>query len=452
MKSFKFKTVFLVALLGVSFVYGVLSSNYNWFPLNVARSFFKSDKKELTDAEKELGFRNIGEGFWHMARQVGEEIDEKDRAAGLEKLASLPYLSGVNKAPDSQNVTIFDETLAYDGLNFFVSGHGPEAMLMDMEGRILHKWRFSFQDAWPDPLPFEESYLHKTFWRRARLFPNGDVLAVFEGIGIIRVDRESNLLWELSNRSHHDIFVKEDTVFTLTRNWREKHDKLKLSGKIREDFVSILTADGREIESISILDCFLNSEYMPMLSKMNAVGDIFHTNTLQILDGRHQEKYPMFKKGNALVSLPTQNIIACLDLKQKSVAWAMTGMWVFQHQPTVLDNGNILLFDNMGTSGKSKAVEINPLTRQVVWAYRNTDAAPLFSRTCGSVQRLKNGNTIIVESNAGRALEVRSDREIVWEFMNPFRAGEKNEMIANLFDMIRYERKMFAGQNWFVEK
>ena len=57
--------------------------------------------------------------------------------------------------------------------------------------------------------------------------------------------------------------------------------------------------------------------------------------------------------------------------------------------------------------------------------------------TCGTTQRLDNGNTLITESDFGRAFEVTSDGDIVWEFFNTFRAGEDQEFIATLMEVLR---------------
>ena len=63
-------------------------------------------------------------------------------------------------------------------------------------------------------------------------------------------------------------------------------------------------------------------------------------------------------------------------------------------------------------------------------------AAGIEVHTSGA-QRLPNGNTLITESDGGRALEVTPDRRIVWEFFNPHRAGEQGEYIATLFELLR---------------
>ena len=58
---------------------------------------------------------------------------------------------------------------------------------------------------------------------------------------------------------------------------------------------------------------------------------------------------------------------------------------------------------------------------------------------------LSNGNTLIVESDAGRAFEVDRGGEIVWEYYNPHRAGPHGELIATLFDVVRLPEDFPTG-------
>jgi hypothetical protein len=82
-------------------------------------------------------------------------------------------------------------------------------------------------------------------------------------------------------------------------------------------------------------------------------------------------------------------------------------------------------------------LEFDPFSQQIHWSFSGAADAPFFTRTCGSVQRLANGNTLITESDAGRAFEVTRDKRIVWEFVSPHRAGRGGELIATLFDVVR---------------
>ena len=70
-------------------------------------------------------------------------------AEEVELLAQLGYVSGEFEPPDASGVVRHDRTRTSPGLNFYTSGHAGSAILMDMEGRILHRWHTSFRQVWP---------------------------------------------------------------------------------------------------------------------------------------------------------------------------------------------------------------------------------------------------------------------------------------------------------------
>ena len=99
--------------------------------------------------------------------------------------------------------------------------------------------------------------------------------------------------------------------------------------------------------------------------------------------------------------------------------------------------GNILIFDNGGEAGYgspnpmapsgvynarryySRVLEINPVTLEIVWQYREEPVFKFFSPYASGVQRLPNGNTLITEAQTSRVFEVTPEKEIVWEYVRP---------------------------------
>ena len=378
-------------------------------------------------------------GFWKKIRSSPiQKVIYPGQKEKMRKLESLGYLSGYRKAPQQKNITIYKKKLTYNGLNLLCSGHGPEAILMDMEGNQLHKWSYDVYSVWSDYKPPNGSHNHE-MWRRVHLMNNGDLLAIFEGVGLIKIDKNSNLIWGYQCKAHHDLFVsKEKQIFVLTRSAKiyPKYNKIE---PILEDFITILDQNGQEINRISILKCIENSDYMTILNRKEIKGDFLHTNTIELIDNRLASKFKEIREGNVLLSIPRFDMVCVVDLEKEQVVWAIFNLWGAQHHPTVLKNGNILIFDNVGAKDQSRVLEFNPLTQQICWKYTGTSKKPFFSLNCGSCQRLPNGNTLISETEGGRAFEVTPDKKIVWEFFNPFRAGKKKELIAAVYEIIRID-------------
>jgi hypothetical protein len=87
-------------------------------------------------------------------------------------------------------------------------------------------------------------------------------------------------------------------------------------------------------------------------------------------------------------------------------------------------------------------LEVDPFTQEIVWRYGDGEKERIFSESHGAAQRLGNGDTLIVESNNGRAIEVTPQGEVVWEYVNPYRAGAKKELVATLLQVERLDPGM----------
>ncbi len=374
---------------------------------------------------------------WRKPKRAPVELTEAQRER-IQQLESIGYLSGTQQSRVEDVVTVYDPARAQDGLNLYTSGHLPGAILVDMSGHELHRWRKSLEEIWPgEELP--EKGPRRVFWRRAHLFPDGSILGVFAGAGIFKLDIDSNLLWSNLNGAHHDLEVLVDgRILVLTRE-ANILDYLDPEEPILEDFLVTLSPDGEELARVSLVEAMWNSTYRNILQDENlGTGDIFHANTVHLLDGRHVDRAPWLAKGNVLTCLRNIDALVVLDPAQAVVVHAMTGAYRRPHDPQMLEDGSMILFDNQGAAGgHSRVVRFDPVGSKLHWFYAGEANYPLASATLGTVSVLANGNTLITESENGRAVEVTPEKEIVWEFFNPYRVGDGDEYIATLFEMVR---------------
>jgi hypothetical protein len=374
-------------------------------------------------------------GRWRRAADA-PELSAEQRAE-ISDLEAIGYASGTRPPAGGSGVTVHLAGRALAGLNFFVSGHTSGAGLMDMDGRVLHTWSATVEDVWPDPAERGRTLLGNHFWRRAHLEADGAVLAIFEAHSLVKLDRDSRVVWKNRCGAHHDLEVLDDgDILVLTRE--VKLDPARGPKPFLEDFVTRLGPDGREKRRVSVLAALRDSRFTELAAlAAERHGDVLHTNTLARLDGRFADRLPAFRAGNLLLSSRELSFLAVLDPEAGKIVWTMRGEFREQHDPQLLDSGNLLLFDNGGRRRASAVLELDPQSGATLWEYRGSASAPFHSDTCGTAARLANGNTLITESDNGRAFEVDRAGEIVWEFRNPARAGPEGEYVATLFEVVR---------------
>ena len=375
-------------------------------------------------------------GAFQRARKASPDALTDDQRKEIAALQALGYADGVTPSGSQSGTTFWARGRAYAGYNLTTDGYQPQAVLTDMAGKVLHTWQYPFEKALPDSEAFEGA--PGTYnWRRVKLLPGGELLAIYNGYGLVKLDRDSNLIWSYMEHVHHDVEVAENGDIWVLTDTAEMVPRINEEKPILHDFLVRLGPDGVPKQRISLLEAMERSDYVTLLDKAtNPGGDIMHTNEIDILDGRLESRIPAFAAGNLLLTVRNMNAIVVLDPKTERIVWALSDMWKEQHDAHVLDNGNLLVFDNQGQAGKSRVVEIDPVTQEIVWSFHKDD---FFSKTCGTSQRLPNGDTLITESNYGRAFEVQPDGTVVWEYYVPDRTGRENEFIAQLFDLIRID-------------
>jgi hypothetical protein len=151
-----------------------------------------------------------------------------------------------------------------------------------------------------------------------------------------------------------------------------------------------------------------------------------HGNTIVPLEG-----------DRVLVSFRNISTVMIIDKASGNITWKV-GWDVIsrQHDPSLLPNGNILIFDN-GERRKddvrifSRVIELDPNTNQIVWEYRDNPYFNFYSSRISGARRLPNGNTLITDGMSGRMFQVTPSGEVVWEYVNPYFAKDTNGIEDN---------------------
>lgn len=329
--------------------------------------------------------------------------------------------------PDELGITLSNPQKYFDGYTFFISFMDEEAKLIDMEGNVVHVWK----------------RITGAHWHFAEMLPNGHILVVANERGynmskvgdqrVFELDWNSNLVWECFASGHHDAERLANGNTLIVCNGNAQYDEL-LKSPVLYDYLQEVTLDNQVIWEWHFAPHIKQIEKLigEKISPVQPGGDYPHINTIEsIPDNPLAAKDSRFKKGNLIISARQISVVFIIDKESGDVVWAWgPGEIVGQHEPTMLENGNLLIFDN--GSGNSivpnreytRVVEMNLISKEIVWEYKTKTPEDFVSYTGSGNQRLPNGNTLVCASNwkggIGRIFEVTMENEIVWEYWNPF--------------------------------
>ena len=324
--------------------------------------------------------------------------------------------------------------------------------LIDMAGTPAHEWRVATAAQLPE------------------LLPNGDLVYMtrdrsnLDTAGVYKLAPDSSVLWSYHCRVDHDFHVMDNgdlMIHTITDrmtprlgNELRRHpyfiqvrpDKslawewhgedhldeladlvgleipIDFEARLADELAERLTWDPR-VSGLTITE----QADAPARTTHARAFDWAHNNTCDVLcENASGAQDPRFRAGNILFSYRSLDIIGIIDRDTSDVIWAW-GPDVLdgQHQPTMLPNGHILVYDNGARRGWSAVRELDPLTGEIVWEYTGTPKRAFYAGFISGMQRLANGNTLICEGSSGtrpngRLFEVTPDKTIVWEYRSPF--------------------------------
>ncbi len=347
--------------------------------------------------------------------------------SSVERLDSFPYLTWVSAENNIQKsgVTVYDPKKSFSGINIYNSCNSSTAYLINMSGKILHAWSAKMHEVGP--------------WQHIEMDRNGNLLYFVDDTLLIKLDWDSRLQWFKKIYPHHDLDIDENgDIYALSAN-----DEIIFSHgipiPIRNEYITVLSKDGEIKEEISLFKTLkeevsfskIGRIYFWIIDFRNLSAlinrkihtgffyfpDIFHSNTLEIINRDLKE---LCKKGDILLCFRALDLICILDIKNKKLIWSWgVGDLDNPHHPALLDNGNILIFDNGTTRGYSRIIELDPFTQKILWEYKAKPPEKFYSYSRGASQRLPNGNTLITNSYQGQVFEIDKDGKIVWEFYNP---------------------------------
>jgi hypothetical protein len=341
----------------------------------------------------------------------------------------------------------YDPAKAFQGYTLIPPMEDKTTYLVDMEGYIVHTWPSQYNPG-----------MHALLLENGNLLRGGrlpDPAPVkFGGAsGIVQeIDWNGKVVWEYRNHSpnsvQHHTFCRMPNGNTLVLCWEKKTreeaiakgrkpDTVKEDG-IWPDYVQEVNREGKVVWEWHVWDHLGTGPYefninfiLPSKAGVMSGADWTHFNVVEylpetdqvLLNSRNFGEFYLVNHKTGAVEFRWGN--PCASGQGKCPSFLDDGDQILfgPHSVTKLENGNFLIFDNgwqRPEGNRSRAVEMDPKSKVIVWQYATRNQNSFYSAYQGSAQRLPNGNTLITSTIGGHIFEVTGAKsEVVWEFVIP---------------------------------
>ena len=352
---------------------------------------------------------------------------------------------------NSQGVIYYDERKACNGYTIITPLYSGDVWLIDMYGRVVHCWHFPQVGLYAKILkngnllfqgrpvqvglaaqgrttvPPTEQKKFQAMFDEKRFFAGGVRLRDLGGSGgiMLEVDWEGNLVHKyLYPRHHHDVDYVDETEHLFVLGFEDTPPEIaakikggipgtEMNGKIIADGIQEVDWTGEVYWGWSAYQ-HLDPE-LDVICPLEPRREWTHTNAVRVLPD-----------GDILISCRDTCSLYIIDRNTGAIKWrwGYGEVW-HQHDSTLVENGNILCFDNGAHRlnshlAYSRIVEVNPKTNEIEWEYKADPPTNFYSAVMSGCQRLPNGNTLICSTDRGRVFEVTRDKEVVWSCIVPF--------------------------------
>ncbi len=350
---------------------------------------------------------------------------------------------------------------------------GPQAILVDMDGTIIHRWMIDFFKIWPNPQHiYPEKNIPKTPFNYHSqgivALPDGSIVANIGNTGTVKIDKCNQVVWTVDRMTHHSVTLTQEGGFWILANndLREIPEDLLFAGMTSEKLEETLgryenlllyvDAHGQVQKEFSVLQAIVDAglEHQLFDAMMIREFDPTHANDIEVVTPELAAKIEQVNEGDLLVSIRQFHMLAIFDQETGKIKWFQEGPWVRQHDPDITPEGNIVVFNNrykpvsIRQKPGSNIIEFDPETGESKVLYPSLSSDEFYSNILGTQQALSKGNWLINESRAGRVFEINQDGHVVWEFIQPF-----DKDYAALIEVAeRYTYDYFTVDDWSCPK
>jgi len=343
----------------------------------------------------------------------------------------LPW--GYVKLEENDSVSLVKEEHPLMGLNLVTRMASDNALVVEllaMDSTLVKQWSLNWFDIWPDADHLPEHIMPKsepgTFIHGVVLLPDGSIVFNYEYCGMVRIDKNDKVVWKLPYATHHSLHLAENGNLWACGLLFEPPKLKALSNceLVERQVIVEVSQQGEILNEWRVEELIANSGlkgYLHLMKRECGAAQLLHLNDVETIASTDTSGW--FQSGDVLFSLRNINTVFVFNRFTNKIRKAISGPFIAQHDPDFKSGNSITVFDNghganASSIKKSRIVQVDLVSGKAETLVEGSVDLPFYSEKLGKHQWLSNGNLLITSSQQGRAYEINTKGDVVWEYFN----------------------------------
>jgi len=294
--------------------------------------------------------------------------------------------------------------------------------------KIIHRWQPDYDEIiklygkqnkfWPEHNKHNLQVVHPL------LSPDGSLIFNSVMSPLIKIDKNSKLLWAINGIFYHSIERDADGNIWAQSIIKPPAVLPGLLNAYEDDAITKISPNGKLLFRKSVSQILLENGYRTLLLGIGPYEvDLLHLNEIQpaLTSGSY------WMKGDLLISLRNRSTVFLYRCSTNKILWLKTGPWLNQHDAAFIDSVRIGIFGNNTVRVFGEDRLLDEYNEEYIYNFKtNTIATPyteflkkatVATPNQGRGEVLPNGDLFVEETNNNRLLRGNT-KDILWQYVD----------------------------------
>jgi len=384
-----------------------------------------------------------------LVRESFAEINRQSKLIAADSYPGIEHFKAENKYVDSNYILLstFDKA----------RNQSVAKLIRLADQKVIYQWTPDYdqiikvnggQNDWPGKFKRDLRLYHPL------LLADGSLVFNMQLSPLIKIDKNSKLVWTVSGIFHHCVEADADGNIWVPSLIIPSQFRSDILYDYDDNAITEVSPGGKVIFRKSVAQILVDNGYTALLLGVGLYEkDLTHLNTIRpaLTSGKY------WRQGDLLVSLRNRSTVLLYRPSTNKILWLKIGPWLTQHDARFVDSTRISIFGNDMVRVFGDERLINGHNEEYIYDFKTDKVETPFTQFLikagvstddeGVAEVQKNGDLLVEETNKNRVLK-GTRTNILWQFVDRI----NNHSLAALSCSEFISKEEFSNLNFLKTK